>query len=48
MKWMIGMLASLLAMLARVFDVPPEKMDDGRSGNMPPPEGGISATGARG
>jgi hypothetical protein len=42
------MLAAFLAMLSRVFDVPPENMDNGRSGNLPPPEGGISSTGARG
>ena len=48
MRWIIERLAAFLAILSRIFDVPPEKMDDGRSGNMPPPEGGISATGARG
>ena len=47
MRWIIEVLASLLAMLTRIFDVPPENMDDGRSGNMPPPEGGISSTVAR-
>jgi len=46
-RWIIEVLANLLAMLTRVFDVPPENMDDGRSGNMLPPEGGISSTGAR-
>jgi len=46
-RWIIEVLANLLAMLTRVFDVPPENMDDGRSGNMPPPEGGVSSTGAR-
>ena len=48
MRWLLTMLAAFLAMLAWVFDVPPENMDDGKSGNMPPPEGGISSTGARG
>ena len=48
MRWIIERLAAFLAILSRICDVPPEKMDDGRSGNMPPPEGGISATGARG
>jgi hypothetical protein len=48
MRWIIERLAAFLAILSRIFDVPPENMDDGRSGNMPPPEGGVSATGARG
>jgi len=48
MRWIFGMLASVLATLCKMFDVPPESMDDGRRGNLPPPEGGISATGSRG
>jgi hypothetical protein len=48
MRRVLAMLAAFLAMLSRVFDVPPENMDDGRSGNLPPPEGGISSTAARG
>jgi hypothetical protein len=48
MRWSLGILAAFLAMLSRIFDVPPENMDDGRPGNMPPPEGGISSTGAKG
>jgi hypothetical protein len=48
MRRVLAMLAAVLAALSRVFDVPPESMDDGRRGNLPPPEGGISATGSRG
>jgi len=48
MRRVLSMLAAVLAALSRVFDVPPENMDDGRGGNMPPAEGGISATGSRG
>jgi hypothetical protein len=45
MRWVIDKLAAFLALLCRAFDVPLENLDDGRRGNLPPPEGGISSTG---
>ncbi len=45
MRRILDMVAAFLAMLCSIFDVPPEKMDDGRSGNLAPPEGGISSMG---
>ena len=47
MHWILDKLSAFLAFLCRIFDVPPEQMDDGRRGNLPPPEGGISSTGTR-
>jgi hypothetical protein len=43
MRWILDKLAGFVTFLCRVFDVPPEKMDDGRRGNLPPPSGGISS-----
>ena len=47
MRWILDKVAGFLSFLCRVFDVPPENMDDGRRGNMPPPSGGISSLGPR-
>jgi hypothetical protein len=47
MRWVLDKLAGFLSFLCRVFDVPPENMDDGQRGNMPPPSGGISSLGPR-
>jgi len=47
MRWVLDKLAAILSFLCRVFDVPPDNMDDGRRGNMPPPSGGISSLGPR-
>jgi hypothetical protein len=30
-----------------LLETDPENMDDGRPGNLPPPDGGISSTGRR-
>jgi hypothetical protein len=46
-KWIEDKMAALIASLCLLFEVPPENMDDGRRGNLPPPEGGISSTGPR-
>ena len=46
-KWIADKVAALIALMCALFDTPPENMDDGRSGNLPPPEGGISSTGQR-
>jgi hypothetical protein len=48
MQRILNMLTAFLVMLCKTFDVPPENMDDGRSGNRPPPEGGVSSTSAKG
>ena len=45
MHWVLDKLAAFLAFLCRIFDVPPEHMDDGQRGNLPPPDGGISSIG---
>ena len=47
MRWMIDRLAAFLSLLCRAFAVPPENLDDGQRGNMPPPSGGISSLGPR-
>ena len=47
MRWYLDKLAAFLAILCRMFDVPPDNLDDGRRGNLPPPEGGISSIGSR-
>jgi hypothetical protein len=47
MRWILDKLAGFLTFLCRAFDVPPENMDDGRRGNVPPPSGGISSLGPR-
>lgn len=47
MRWILDKLSAFLSFLCGIFDVPPERMDDGRRGNLPPPEGGISSTGNR-
>ena len=47
MRWILDKLAAFLAFLCRIFDVPLEHTDDGRPGNLPPPDGGISSTGSR-
>ena len=47
MRWILDKLAAVLTFFCRIFDVPPEHMDDGRPGNLPPPEGGISSMGGR-
>jgi hypothetical protein len=47
MRWILDKLAEFLSFLCRIFDVPPENMDDGRRGNTPPPSGGISSLGPR-
>jgi hypothetical protein len=46
-KWIEDKVAALIAFLCLLFEVPPENMDDGRRGNLPPPEGGISSIGRR-
>jgi hypothetical protein len=47
MRWILDKVAGFLSFLCRIYDVPPEKMDDGRRGNLPPPSGGISSLGPR-
>ena len=45
MRWVLDKLAAFLSYLSRIFEVPPEHLDDGRPGNLPPPSGGISSLG---
>jgi hypothetical protein len=45
MRWLHDKLAACVAFLCRLFIVAPGNMDDGRPGNLPPPEGGISSLG---
>ena len=47
MRWITDKLAAFLTFLCRIFDVPPEHLDDGRPGTLPPPEGGVSSNGPR-
>ena len=47
MRFVLDKFAAFLTFLCRIFDVPLEQMDDGRLGNLPPPEGGISSLGSR-
>ncbi len=47
MRWFLERVAAFLSFLCRIFDVPPEHMDDGRRGNLPPSEGGPSSLGDR-
>jgi len=47
MHWVLDKLSAAVALLCRIFRVPPENMDDGQRGNLPPPEGGISSLGGR-
>ncbi len=46
-KWLADKLAALIAFLSALLEAAPENMDDGRPGNLPPPEGGISSIGQR-
>ena len=43
-KWLEDKLAALIALLCVLFEAAPN-MDDGRRGNLPPPQGGISSIG---
>jgi hypothetical protein len=45
MKWILDRLAAFVATLCAWCQVPMENVDDGRPGNLPPPEGGISSLG---
>ena len=46
-KWLEDKLAAFVAALCLLLETAPENMDDGRPGNLPPPEGGISSIGQR-
>ena len=46
-KWIGDKLAALIANLCLLLEAAPENLDDGRPGNLPPPEGGISSIGRR-
>jgi hypothetical protein len=46
-KWIDDKVAALIAFLCFLFEAAPENLDDGRPGNLPPPEGGISSIGQR-
>jgi len=47
MRWVLDKVTAFLAVLCRIFQAAPEDLDDGRRGNLPPPEGGISSTGSQ-
>jgi hypothetical protein len=38
-KWLEDKVAALVALSCVLFETAPENMDDGRSGNLPPPQG---------
>ena len=44
-KWLEDKVAALVAFLCVLVETAPENMDDGRRGNLPPPQGGISSIG---
>ena len=46
-KWLEDKIAAFITLLCALFDTPPENMDDGRRGNLPPAEGGVSSMGDR-